>query len=260
MTDVPAKRLPSDFMVFIDESGDHSLVSIDPLYPIFVLTFCIIDKNDYARKIVPAFTDFKMEFFGHDLTVLHAHEIRKPRGEFSILLNANTRERFMGRLNELMEAAPMTVIGIVIRKSALKSKYAVPKSPYDLALRFGLERVFSFLWANQQQERSVPIIAESRGRKEDADLELQFRRITQNVHEWNVPFFTLNVEKISFDLRFANKQVNSVGMQLADLMAHPIGRRMLKPNQPNRAYELVEKKLLRNEQGKVEGWGLKVFP
>jgi hypothetical protein len=65
---------------------------------------------------------------------------------------------------------------------------------------------------------------------------------------------------MSFELRFANKQVNSVGMQLADLIAHPIGRRMLKPNQPNRAYELVERKLLRNEHGKLEGWGLKVFP
>jgi Protein of unknown function (DUF3800) len=183
MSDLPTKQTPSDFIVFIDESGDHSLVSIDTQYPLFVLTLCVINKNDYSKQIIPAFTDFKMEFFGHDLTILHAHEIRKPRGEFSILLNASTRERFMGRLNELIEATPMTVIGIVIRKSELKSKYPTTKSPYDLALRFGLKRVFSFLSANKQQKRSVPIIAESRGRKEDADLELQFRRITQNVHE-----------------------------------------------------------------------------
>lgn len=254
------QRPPSDFMIFIDESGDHSLVSIDPLYPLFVLTFCIVNKADYARQIIPAFTDFKMEFFGHDLPVLHAHEIRKPRGDFSILLNPNVRERFMLRLNELIAGAPITVIGVVITKAKLKQRYATPQSPYDLALRFGLERAFSFLYDNGQRNRSVPVIAESRGRKEDADLELQFRRITQNQHDWNLPRFRLAMDQVSFDLRFASKQTNSIGMQLADLLAHPIGRKILKPDQPNRAYELLEAKLLRNERGITTGWGLKVFP
>ena len=31
----------SDFMVYVDESGDHSLTSIDKNYPIFVLAFCV---------------------------------------------------------------------------------------------------------------------------------------------------------------------------------------------------------------------------
>lgn len=29
----------SDFLVFVDESGDHGLDSIDPGYPVFVLAF-----------------------------------------------------------------------------------------------------------------------------------------------------------------------------------------------------------------------------
>lgn len=256
----PVRRAPSDYMIFIDESGDHSLVSIDAQYPIFVLTLCIIEKSVYAKQIIPAFTELKMEFFGHDLAVLHGHEIRKPRGDFSILLNPVTREKFLGRLNDLIAWTPMTVIGIVIRKAELKNRYAVPQSPYDLALRFGLERAFSFLWSKKQKDRLVPIIAESRGRKEDADLELQFRRITQNVHDWQVPLFNLAITDISFELRFAGKQANSIGMQLADLAAHPIGRKVLKPDQPNRAYELLEGKLLRNDKGQVSGWGLKVFP
>lgn len=35
----------SDYIVFVDESGDHGLVSIDPEYPIFVLGFCIFNKS-----------------------------------------------------------------------------------------------------------------------------------------------------------------------------------------------------------------------
>jgi hypothetical protein len=104
-------------MIFVDESGDHSLTSIDEQYPIFVLTLCIVEKSAYSRQIVPAFTDFKMEFFGHDLPILHAHEIRKPRGDFTILLNPHTRARFMERLNGLIEATPMTIVGVVTRKT-----------------------------------------------------------------------------------------------------------------------------------------------
>ncbi len=29
----------SDYLVFVDESGDHGLTSIEPSYPIFVLAF-----------------------------------------------------------------------------------------------------------------------------------------------------------------------------------------------------------------------------
>ncbi|MDH1620068.1 DUF3800 domain-containing protein [Pseudomonas sp. o96-267] len=46
---VPAEReLPekqfSKYVVYVDESRDHGLESIDPNYPVFVLTFCASTK------------------------------------------------------------------------------------------------------------------------------------------------------------------------------------------------------------------------
>ena len=35
----------SDFVIYVDESGDHSLAEIDRYYPIFVLDFCIFSKG-----------------------------------------------------------------------------------------------------------------------------------------------------------------------------------------------------------------------
>ena len=43
----------ADFIVYADESGDHGLVSIDPQYPVFALTFCVMRKADYSGTIVP---------------------------------------------------------------------------------------------------------------------------------------------------------------------------------------------------------------
>lgn len=47
---------------------------------------------------------------------------------------------------------------------------------------------------------------------------------------------------------------------VVDLIARPIGRKILKPDQPNRAYDIIETKFRRDPKGNVKGWGLKVFP
>jgi hypothetical protein len=47
-------RLPySDFVVYVDESGDHSLRSINPRYPLFVLSFCVFRKSASGLKVLP---------------------------------------------------------------------------------------------------------------------------------------------------------------------------------------------------------------
>ena len=248
----------SDFLVFIDESGDHSLVSIDEQYPIFVLTFVIVRKSDYANLIVPSFVHLKHEFFGHDSVVLHSHHIRKPRGEFAFLLDAQMRQRFTDKLTSVIAAAPFTVVATVIRKVEHQRRYPQPRSPYDLALRFCMERAFHFLWAQEQKGRLTHMIAESRGRAEDADLEIQFGRVCRNEHDWDVPF-RLSIPEMPFALRFADKKENAIGLQLADLIAHPIGRHVLRPSQQNRAFEVLRPKFLARNQG-YAGWGLKIFP
>jgi hypothetical protein len=63
-----------------------------------------------------------------------------------------------------------------------------------------------------------------------------------------------------FEIVFADKQVNSTGLQIADLIARPIGLKTLRPRQPNRAYDIIATKFRRSMSGKVDGWGLKVFP
>lgn len=56
----------SDFVIYVDESGDHSLVSIDRDYPVFVLDFCIFRKEHYANVVAPRVQAFKFQYFGAD--------------------------------------------------------------------------------------------------------------------------------------------------------------------------------------------------
>ncbi|WP_296524012.1 hypothetical protein [Rhodoplanes sp.] len=67
----------SDYIVYADESGDHSLTSIDLSYPVFSPAFCIFEKGTYVQSVVPRIQQLKFEFWGHDGVVLHGHDIRK---------------------------------------------------------------------------------------------------------------------------------------------------------------------------------------
>ncbi len=72
----------SDYIIYVDESGDHSLSSINPDYPMFVLAFCIFKKDSYTNNAVRKLKEFKFEHFGHDMVVLHENEIRRDKGFF----------------------------------------------------------------------------------------------------------------------------------------------------------------------------------
>lgn len=92
------------------------------------------------------------------------------------------------------------------------------------------------------------VIFECRGKDEDADLELEFRRIVTGASRWG--WVTRDFSVINFVPVFAKKSENSVGLQLADLTARPLAVKMLRPNQANRAYDIILTKLER----------LKTFP
>jgi len=248
----PSGEAFGDYIVYVDESGDHGLAQPDPDYPMFVLAFCIVRKDEYKTIISPAFDALKFKHFGHDMIVLHEHEIRKARGSFAFLTNAARRETFYADLNHAMANAPFTVVAVCIDKLKLKSAYKFPKNPYDLAMAYGLERVHRFLSSQGQGARTTHIVFEARGRREDDDLELEFRRVCDGANYQKT--------KLPFEFVLAPKRSNSCGLQLADLIARPIGLRVLRPQQPNRAYDLIEPKFYRDDAGRFIGRGLKCFP
>jgi len=241
-----------DYIVYVDESGDHGLASIDPEYPVFVLVFCIFQKQEYTDKIIPALARFKMQFWGHSEVVLHEHDIRKPKNEFTILFDESVRKAFITGLNNLISSTSFTIVASVIDKKKLMSQYTQPSNPYEISLSFGLERVFRYLTDIGQSDKITAVIVERRGKKEDEELELCFRRIRDGANYLN--------KILPYDLVMIDKKANSTGLQIADLTARPIGIKTLRPDQLNRAYDIILQKLRKNPQGQVKGWGLKVFP
>lgn len=252
MSAATSSTIFGDHLVFVDESGDHGLENVSPDYPVFVLLFAIFRKNDYVQHVCREVQQLKIRFWGHDEVVLHEHDLRKPAGHFQILLQREIRERFHAELTTLMVTLPMTVIAVVIDKPAFLARYKNPVGPYDYALEAGLERVYRHLDSMGDGAKETPVIVECRGRKEDAELELAFRRVCDGDNALGKPLPLRHV--------MIPKAANSIGLQMADLMARPVGLNHFRPGQPNRAFDIIKQKLRRSPADKVEGWGLKVIP
>lgn len=246
----------SNFVVYVDESGDHGMQTVDPNYPVFVLAFCVFYKRHYCEKVVPALQKFKFNHFGHDHVVLHEHEIRKEKGSFKFQ-SRHHKHDFLDQLTGIIDVSNFILISCLIDKGRLRDKQEQLSNPYHLALGFCLETLYEFLQEKSQDDALTHVVVECRGTKEDKDLELEFRRICDGANRQS--------RRLPFEIVFADKKTNSSGLQLADLVARPVGVSVLRPNQENRAFDVLKRKFFcsggRDKVGEgFENWGLKIYP
>jgi len=220
------------------------------------LAFCVFHKRHYGEAIVPVIEKLKFNHFGHDQVILHEHEIRKRVGVCNFSGNRSHQQRFMGDLTKIMAFGNFILIATVIEKLAL-NKQDVDSNAYHLALAHCMETLYEFLMEKDEHHKKTHVVVECRGKKEDAELELEFRRVCDGNNRFGI--------HLPFDVLFSDKKAMSSGLQLADLVARPIGLNTLRPDQENRAFEALKVKLFcdRGRKGAgrgYEGVGLKIFP
>ncbi len=78
-------------IMFLDESGDHSLDKIDSSYPMFVLAGCIFDLDYYSKTVEPKVNELKNKHFSITDIILRSYDIRKQKGDFSCLVDKKKR-------------------------------------------------------------------------------------------------------------------------------------------------------------------------
>ena len=247
----------SNFIVYVDESGDHGMQTIDKKYPVFVLAFCIFHKKHYTSKVVAAVEDLKFKYFGHDHIVLHERDIRKETGDFKTFQTKAEKHQFISELTDVIQESNFILVSCIIDKDGLRLRQALPAHPYNLALGFCVETLYEFLCEKGQEKLITHVVVERRGDQEDKDLELEFRRMCDGENKWRI--------RLPFEIIFADKRVNSSGLQLADLVARPVGMSFVRGGQENRAFEVLKEKFYcsggRSNVGVgYQDMGLKIFP
>jgi hypothetical protein len=240
--------------MFLDESGDHNLSVIDPQYPLFVLGGVVVDKDYADGELTEKLTAFKRGLFGREDLILHTADITRNRNGFERLKDAGFRQQFYEQLNVLMSELRYSVVACAIHKDQHLSRYGVAAlDPYLLSLNVLVER---FCMDVGNVEGGGLIVAERRDATLDHELDLAWL----NLKIQGTRFMQANkIERRVMALNLRDKKANIAGLQLADLVVTPIGRRVL-GKIVKEDYQVVEQKFRRSPKGKIDGYGLVVLP
>jgi hypothetical protein len=247
--------------LYFDESGDHTDHALDtPKRRYLALCGLIFEVGAY-RQFQEAFDQLKRELFQADPdepVVLHREDILNRRGVFKRLQNETFRASFDDRLLALLRDSLFTGLVVVVDKKAHLERVKSSLHPYHYCLAALLERYCEWLAG-----RRGDVMGESRGRREDTQLQAAYRAIYEGG--------TLLVAASSFqqslssrDLKLKPKDKNVAGLQLADLLAHPARRRCLinhgVPDVQEGVFgrllaDILWQKLRKRADGETKGWG-----
>lgn len=247
--------LEEEFLVFLDETGDHSLQHIDKQYPIFALGAFFCSSDRYINEINPAFDQLKYKFFNKRHVILHSTDIRRSRKDFNILLNENTRASFFEELNKTISDTRFQFVFSLVDKLEHTGQYVDPDNPYDLTLSFIMERA-RFLIGKKFPGAKCRFIAESRDKSENQKLKKTFDRFKKSgtgfVGARELDFIT--------DLDFVSKSENETGHQIVDLCLYPLARTYL-TNKCHPSVPYFYPQIYKNPSNQSPiGYGLKSFP
>lgn len=239
-------------LLFLDESGDHSLDRIDKDYPVFVLGGVIIDRTYYREIVEPRIKELKENYFDEDV-VLHTTDIVRGKNGFEVLSEPDIRHAFYNDLNALMQELEYTVIACAIKKDVHWKQYGLQAAdPYEYSLEVLVER---FVHVIGDVDHGGMIFAEKRRPDLDHKLEVAWRKLRQGGCTYAS---ARNVDGRILDLSLKDKRVNLVGLELADLVVSPIGRAVIGKSR-QKDWEIVESKF-RRIGGTYKGYGLKILP
>lgn len=223
---------PSEYIVFVDESGTPVTHKPDPQFPIFSLQFVLVRKDTYVAKIEPEFKKFKLRHHGSDAIVLHGRKIDSKEGEFRILRDRELYGRYVRELDTLIGSTDMRLYSAYFLQLEVAKLGALSVHPYAYFMHELLNLI--------EQEVRVPgvrtrceVVVESR-RGSDAEM-------LDAYESYKEAFRTAQVE---FELQLAEKSLNVIGLQVADLVAKPVARFCLNRMEPGREWPTVSKKVV----------------
>ncbi|MFH0796420.1 MAG: DUF3800 domain-containing protein [Candidatus Omnitrophota bacterium] len=253
------------YRLYLDESGDHTYKLLeDPSHRYLGLLGVWFKQLDDYLAFADGLERFKRDIFGprpDRPVILHRSDIVNRKGAFGVLCNRNLRERFDSGLLEVIGQANFKMVCVVIDKQEHLEKYHSPFHPYHYCLAAILDRYSG--WLNYKNAVG-DVMAESRGRKEDLQLKQAYLRVYESgtlLSDMERHQRALTSKEIKLQLKVAN----IAGLQLADVLAHPIKQAyLIEKGRIRDTGDVFGKQVCRTVQGKfnvnvrreqVEGYG-----
>lgn len=121
-------------------------------------------------------------------------------------------------------------------------------------MSFIIERSIFLLDDVKSSPKTIKIIIEQRGKKEDHQLASHFEKIKARGTGF---LSSKRIRQYHMKIEFRDKKENINGLQVSDLIAYPISNHIIHPERANPAFDLIADKFYL-KHGKR--YGLKKFP
>lgn len=242
------------YYLYIDECGDHNLANFDEQFPIFTLCGVIVreDKRLWLENEVQT---LKQDFWGNQYTILHSRDIRKCQKGFEILFDLEVKKKFYERINTILGTEGVYVIvACAILKEPYIRNYGRMNDVYAHSLSFVLERTVFYLDSLDEKDVELHTVVEMRGKKEDEKLRSFYMQLLDKGTYWVT---TERLKQYAKTFTLLPKKANVIGLQIADLVAYPITRHILDPNEPNLAYYTIKNNIYSENMKQI---GIKLIP
>ncbi len=257
------------YRLYVDEVGNHDITHADEENNRYLsLTGVVFNLTYVAEVLNPRMESMKRKFFkSHpdDPIILHRKEIVNKKYPFHSLRDKEIERQFNETILSFFDQWEYTVITVVIDKKEHHDLYTIwHYDPYHYCMAVMLER---FVFILEDLNAVGDVMAESRGGREDRRLKRSYSYLIKHGTDF--------VESSRFESRFSscqlkvkNKQNNISGLQVADLIAHPSRRAILKESgkiQDDRLIfgdkieEILKRKYYRSKTGEILGYGKKLL-
>jgi Protein of unknown function (DUF3800) len=219
------------YRLYIDESGDHTSCDPTDVAKRYLGLTGVIVEHGNLRELRHSLEVFKrrhLPYDDDDPPILHREAIRQGRGPFRVLVDGDRRARFDAGLLEWIESVPFRLVGVVIDKVEHgHKKYRQLQHPYHYCLQALLERYCGWL---RRIGHEGDVIAEARGGREDMALKEAYERIYKSGATYPSLLTRDLAQKTltSKHIKLKPKALNVAGLQLADVLAHPVTRDVLR--------------------------------
>jgi hypothetical protein len=257
------------YRMYVDETGNADLAaSANPVHRFLSLTGIIVRVDEIKNVAIPEIQKIKTEILELDpdeSIPLHRKEILDKKYPFQILRRPEKELAFNQAVLKLLTDLEYVVVTVVIDKQTHLLRYQHwAQDPYHYCLKILFERYCLIL---NRKGGKGDVMSEARGKREDARL----AAIYEYLYEHPSPIRTEVVAKCltSKKLKIRRKDQNVIGLQIADLIAHPSAMfaRSVFNNEPQLAefggqvVEILrERKYHRHFWHGVKGYGLKWLP
>ena len=256
--------------LYIDEVGHSGIGKTSKHENRYLSLTGVAVELEYMNDVLqPQMEKMKREYFNYHIDepiVLHRKEMINRKPPFDTLRDESIAKKFDRDLLDLLSKWDYTVFTVLLDKIEQIDRYKVYQmEPYHYCLWVLLERYQ--LWL-ENISAVGDVMAESRGGKEDRRLKASYNRLFISGTDY-IPNIRFQERFTSCQLKIKSKANNIAGLQLADMIAYPSYKHVLayysrKKTAANFGTEIVEilkkNRYYSKDDGRIEGWGIKMLP